>query len=71
MMGAVVSVQREMDGNIQWLSFLRNVGGESSSYTWRGALLEILLSPVSVWFTVFLVCSSRISPQLPHFFPFS
>ena len=36
-LGAFVNVQSEMDGSVQWLSFLRNVEGESALYTWRGA----------------------------------
>jgi len=37
LLGAVIGVQKEMDGTVQWLSFLRNVGGGNSVYTWRGA----------------------------------
>jgi len=29
-LGTVIGVQREMNGTVQWLSFLTNVGGESS-----------------------------------------
>jgi len=55
----------------RWLYFLTNVGGGGFSYPWRGALFQILLFPVSMWFPISLVCTSRISSQLPCLFPFS
>jgi len=45
-LGSVISVQREVNGTVQWLSFRRNIGGGSSLYTWRGAWCLMLLFPV-------------------------
>jgi len=47
-LGAVIGIQREMNGTVQWLFFLSNVEGESSVHTWNGILYQFLLVPVSM-----------------------
>lgn len=37
-LGIVVGVQWEMNGTVELLSCLKNVGGGKSLYTWRGDL---------------------------------
>jgi len=58
-----------MNGIVEWLSFLRNVGGVSILSTMSGALLRILRFLVTMWFVVSLVFFSHISPQLRRFSP--
>jgi len=68
-LGAVVGVQRVMNGTVQWLSVLRNVGEGSSLYFCRGTVCRILPFPVSMSFADTQGRSSRISPQPLRFFP--
>ena len=68
-LSAGMSVQREMIRTVQWLSFLTNVAGGSTFYTWRGALCQSQLCPISMWFPISLVWFSCISSQLLHLFP--
>jgi hypothetical protein len=65
-----VSVRSEMNGTEGGCLSLGLSRGGGSLYTWRGALCQILLFPVSLWFPISVVRSSCISSQLHRFFPF-
>jgi len=62
-LGAHISVQREISVTVQWLSFHTTVGSGSSLDTLRGALCIILDFPDAMLFPMSLVCSSHISSQ--------
>jgi len=64
----VVSTQSVMTGTVWWVSYLRDMGEENSLYPWRGALCQIFLFLISMWFLVSLVGSSRISLHCLRFF---
>jgi len=62
--GADVSVQKEMNGPVWWVSFIPNVLADGSLYT--QSLFPIFTHCMR--FLISLLCSSRISPQLLRIF---